>query len=67
MGERGVPDLAALLILVIEANRERIDAAAVAHPDQPIEVTFHWHPFFGKVEPIIRPSVRLPPFRVGEP
>lgn len=57
-------DLAAVLLAAIEANRERINAAADRHAEQPVEVQFHWHPQMGKVETVIRPSDRLPTFRI---
>lgn len=56
-------DLAALYIAAIEANRERINAAAARWPDEPIELSLHWHPEMGKVDPILRPSDRLPSYR----
>lgn len=56
--------LAALLMRVIECNQERINTAAELYPDEPIAVTLHWHPKYGKVEPSITVSDRLPPFKV---
>lgn len=62
---RALPvDLAALLKRVIDEHYERINAAAISHPDQPIEVVLSWHPKVRSVETIIRPSDRLKPFRV---
>jgi len=57
-------DLASLLICVLEQNRARINAAAERF-DGPIALELSWHPTMRKVEAVIRPSDRLPPFRVG--
>lgn len=56
-------DLATLLVQVIEANREAINEESARH-DGNIAVELHYHPTMNKVEPVIRPSRRLPPFKV---
>lgn len=56
-------DLADVLKDAIEAQREAINAAAKRH-DGPIDVRLSYHPLMGKVELVIQPSVRTPPYRV---